>query len=193
MKTTKCPTWFSCNKLGDLCPQFAELILQCCGAFHGRHSRLSQTLHALAGWSKVGHRGVPVQHQERCRSPLVSQRTCVAPDKWGDKHTQQIMMSWWTSDACRRIANSWSQLDMHMSCIISKEARGLPSSEDLADAFRASHTVLLHRFPLHQLQARQCRPGWGPWDHPRVAEGGDLGVPIGGKHRDWLNAGQQLQ
>lgn len=75
------PTRITCHDLGDLCTESAELVLQGGGTVQRRHPRLPQPLHSFAFTAEVGHRGVPVEHQERRGPPLVFQGTAITPEK----------------------------------------------------------------------------------------------------------------
>ncbi len=74
------PTRITCHNLGDLCTESAELVLQGGGPVQRRHPGLPEPLHSFALTAEVGHRWVPVEHQERRGPPLVFQRTTVTPE-----------------------------------------------------------------------------------------------------------------
>lgn len=76
------PTRITRHNLGDLCTKSAEFVLQGGSAVQRRHPGLLEPLHPFTLAAEVGHRWVPVEHQERRGPPFVFQRATVAPENW---------------------------------------------------------------------------------------------------------------
>lgn len=74
------PTRITCHNLGDLRAESAELLLQSGSAVQCRHPGLLKPFQPFALTAEVGHRRVPVEHQERCWTPFMLQGTSVAPE-----------------------------------------------------------------------------------------------------------------
>lgn len=73
-------TGISGHNLGNLCTESAELVLQGGGTVQCRHARLLKPFHPFTLTTEVGHRGIPVEHEEWCGPPFMLQRTRVTPE-----------------------------------------------------------------------------------------------------------------